>query len=99
MVQAFAKFAVGQSRTAGSSSSIGLKSPVRTLKSALAGVSGPVRVGPRATTPSLARAHRTPIRCAGQARRAEAPTRPAVRGEDPDIAGIVPGPQPPQEDY
>ena len=34
-----------------------------------------------------------------QARRAEAPTRPAVPGEDPDIAGIIPGPQPPPEDW
>ena len=28
----------------------------------------------------------------------EARNRPAVEGEDPDIAGIVPGPQPPLED-
>jgi len=31
------------------------------------------------------------------AQRAQNP-RPAT-GEDPDLAGIVPGPQPPQEDY
>jgi len=34
-----------------------------------------------------------------QARRAEAPSPPAAPGEDPDIAGIVPGPQPPLEDF
>ena len=28
----------------------------------------------------------------------EAKNRPAVEGEDPDIAGIVPGPQPPLEE-
>lgn len=32
------------------------------------------------------------------ARRAEKPARPTTPGEDPDIAGIVPGPQPPSED-
>ena len=29
---------------------------------------------------------------------AESRDRPVVDGEDPDIAGIVPGPQPPPED-
>lgn len=38
------------------------------------------------------------------ARKAEAKARKATEprrtgGEDPDIAGIVPGPQPPREDY
>ncbi|HSQ67393.1 MAG TPA: hypothetical protein VLM85_29465 [Polyangiaceae bacterium] len=34
-----------------------------------------------------------------QARRAEKTSKPATEGgEDPDIAGIVPGPQPPPED-
>jgi hypothetical protein len=28
----------------------------------------------------------------------EARNRPSAQGEDPDIAGIVPGPQPPLED-
>ena len=32
------------------------------------------------------------------ARRAEKLTRFTTPGEDPDIAGIVPGPQPPSED-
>lgn len=31
-------------------------------------------------------------------RRAEADGRPVVEGEDPDIAGIIPGPQPIPED-
>ena len=31
-------------------------------------------------------------------RRESKPERTAVDGEDPDIAGIVPGPQPPRED-
>lgn len=31
-------------------------------------------------------------------RKEEAAKRPIVEGEDPDIAGIVPGPQPPRED-
>jgi hypothetical protein len=30
-------------------------------------------------------------------RREQRAERPAVEGEDPDIAGIVPGPQPPRE--
>ncbi len=33
-----------------------------------------------------------------QARRAEKAQKPTTPGEDPDIAGIVPGPQPPPED-
>ena len=34
-----------------------------------------------------------------QARKAEKLTRPTANGgEDPDIAGIIPGPQPPLED-
>lgn len=33
-----------------------------------------------------------------QARRAEKPERTAAPGEDPDIAGIVPGPQPVPEE-
>jgi hypothetical protein len=32
------------------------------------------------------------------ARRHEKAVRPTTPGEDPDIAGIVPGPQPPAED-
>lgn len=31
-------------------------------------------------------------------RRADKPDRPTVPGEDPDIAGIIPGPQPKPED-
>ncbi len=31
-------------------------------------------------------------------RKEERGDRPAAEGEDPDIAGIVPGPQPPLED-
>jgi len=31
-------------------------------------------------------------------RREEKDTRPKVAGEDPDLAGIVPGPQPVQEE-
>jgi hypothetical protein len=34
-----------------------------------------------------------------EARKAERLSRPIVPGEDPDIAGIIPGPQPPLEDY
>ena len=30
--------------------------------------------------------------------KADQPDRPAAPGEDPDIAGIVPGPQPPLEE-
>lgn len=33
-----------------------------------------------------------------KARRENRAERTAVEGEDPDIAGIVPGPQPPRED-
>lgn len=33
-----------------------------------------------------------------QQRHAEAATKPTVDGEDPDLAGLVPGPQPPRED-
>ncbi len=33
-----------------------------------------------------------------KARRENRADRSAVEGEDPDIAGIVPGPQPPRED-
>ena len=31
-------------------------------------------------------------------RKEEASKRPVIEGEDPDIAGNVPGPQPPRED-
>ncbi len=38
-------------------------------------------------------------KAARRAQRAEgASNRPSAEGEDPDIAGIVPGPQPPLED-
>ena len=38
-------------------------------------------------------------KAARRAQRAEeAHNRPSAQGEDPDIAGIVPGPQPPLED-
>ena len=34
-----------------------------------------------------------------EARKAEKGSRPVTPGEDPDIAGIIPGPQPPSEDF
>jgi hypothetical protein len=45
-----------------------------------------------------AKRERQQEKAARRAARALAPKRGAVDGEDPDIAGIIPGPQPPVSD-